>query len=73
MWGKDPQVDGNGGNALIRPSNAVRLGLDLLTDLIEISELLPFAVQELGPLCRVETTRERHTHTHTQISHTHAC
>lgn len=60
MWGKDPQVDGNGGNALIRPGDAVRLGLNLLTDLIEISELLPFAVQELRPLCRV-THRFSHT------------
>lgn len=63
MWGKDPQVDGNGGNALICPSNPVRLGLNLLTDLIEISELLPFAVQELGPLCGVKMTRERKTQT----------
>ncbi len=59
--GVNPQVDGNGGDASISPGDAVGLSLDLLTDLIEIGELLPFAVQELGPLCRVETTCEHHT------------
>lgn len=68
MWGKNPQVDGNGGNALIGPSNAVRLGLDLLTDLIEIRELLPFAVQELSPLCRVTMAWDTQTHTHVSRS-----
>lgn len=66
VWGINPQVDGNGGNALIGPGDAVSLSLDLLTDLIEISELLPFAVQELGPLCRFKTTQmlERQTVNH---------
>ncbi len=44
----DAQVDGNGRNAFILPRGTIRLRLDLLTHLVEIRELLPLTVQELG-------------------------
>ena len=47
----NPQVDGDGRYAFVGPRDAVRLGLDLRADLIEIGELLPFAVEEFAPFC----------------------
>lgn len=45
-----PQVDGHGRDALVLPRDAVGLRLDLLPNLVEVRELLPLAVQELGIL-----------------------
>ena len=50
MWGVDPQVDGQVGDALRGASHPVRLVLDLLHDGEEVHELLAFAVQELAIL-----------------------
>ena len=47
--GVNPQVDGDGRYALVGPRGAVRLLLDLLADLIEVRELLPFAMEEFSP------------------------
>ena len=49
MGGIDPQVDWDRGDAPVGPGNAVRLGLNLQPDLVEVGELLPLAVQELCP------------------------
>ena len=50
MWGVDPQVDGQVGDALRGASHPVRLVLDLLHDGEEVHELLALAVQELSIL-----------------------
>lgn len=47
--GVNAQVDGDGRYAFVGPCDAVRLGLYLLPDLIEVGELLPFAMEELSP------------------------
>lgn len=47
--GVNPQVDGDGRYAFVGPRDAVRLGLDLLANLIEVCELLPFAMEEFSP------------------------
>lgn len=52
MRGIDSQVDGHGGDALVGPSDAVSLCLDLLPDLIKICELFALAVEELGVFWR---------------------
>ena len=50
MWGVDPQVDGQVGDALRGASHPVRLVLDLLHDGEEVHELLALAMQELAIL-----------------------
>ncbi len=42
--GVNPQVDGDGRYAFVGPRDTVRLCLDLLTNLIEVCELLSFAM-----------------------------
>lgn len=51
MWGVDPEVDWHRGDALILPSDAVRLRLNLPPNLIEVCELLPLTVKELSIFC----------------------
>ena len=48
MWGVDPQVNRQVGDALRRACHPVRLVLDLLHDGEEVHELLALAVQELA-------------------------
>ena len=50
MWGVDPQVNRQVGDALRRACHPVRLVLDLLHDGEEVHELLALAVQELAIL-----------------------
>ena len=50
MWGVDPQVNRQVGDALRRARHPVRLVLDLLHDGEEVHELLALAVQELAIL-----------------------
>lgn len=52
MRRKHPQVDRNRRDALVGSGDSVGLSLDLLAHLIEIRELLSFAVKKLGPLCK---------------------
>lgn len=47
--GVNPQVDGDGRYAFVGPRDTVRLSLDLLANLIEVCELLPFAMEEFSP------------------------
>lgn len=47
--GVNTQVDGDGGDAFVGPCDTVRLCLDLLANLIEVCELLPFAMEEFSP------------------------
>lgn len=49
MRGVNPQVDGDGRDAFVGPRDAVRLCLDLLANLVEVCELLPFAMEEFSP------------------------
>lgn len=44
----DTQVDGHRGDALVGPSDAVSLGLDLLPNLIKIREPFALAVEKLS-------------------------
>lgn len=54
MRGVDAQVDGHRRNALISPRETIRLRLDLQANLVEVSEFLPLAMEELGIFWRVE-------------------
>lgn len=45
-----PQVDGDRADAFVLSGESIRLRFDLLTNFIEVGELLPFAVQELAVL-----------------------
>lgn len=47
--GVHPQVDGDRRYAFVGPGDTIRLPLDLLAHLIEVGELLPFAVEEFSP------------------------
>lgn len=49
VGGVNPQVDGDRRYAFVCPRDTVRLCLDLLTDLVEVCELLSFAVEEFSP------------------------
>ena len=55
----NPEVDGDTGDSFVLASESVRLRLNLLPHLIEISELLPFRMEKLRPLCVCETEREK--------------
>ncbi len=48
MRGVDTQVDGHRGDALVGPSDAVSLRLDLLSDFIKICELFALTVEEFS-------------------------
>lgn len=54
MRGVNPEVDGDRGDAFVGPCDAVCLSLDLLTDLVKVCELFPFAVEEFTPFCQGE-------------------
>lgn len=60
MGGVNPEVDGHGRYAFVGAGGAIRLRLDLLANLIEVCEFLPFAVEEFGPFC---ATRKRRLET----------
>ncbi len=47
--GVNSQVDGDGRYSFVGPRDTVRLCLDLLANLIEVCELLPFAMEEFSP------------------------
>ena len=49
MWGVNPQVDGDGRYPFVGAGDTIRLRFDLLADLVEVCELLPFAVEEFAP------------------------
>lgn len=51
MGGVNPEVDGDGRYAFVGAGDTIRLRLDLLANLIEVCEFLPFAVEEFGPFC----------------------
>lgn len=51
VGGVNPQVDGDGRDAFVGAGDAIRLPLDLLANLIEVCEFLPFAVEEFAPFC----------------------
>lgn len=62
VGGVNPQVDGDGRYAFVGAGGAIRLPLDLLANLIEVCEFLPFAVEEFTPFW---AKRKRvHTRTH---------
>lgn len=50
MRGVDTQVDGNWGDALVGPSDAIGLSLNLLPDLIKVCELFALTVEKLSIL-----------------------
>lgn len=51
VWRENPQVDGDGRDALVGASYPVGLGLDFRAYLVEIHKLLSFAVQEFSIFC----------------------
>lgn len=61
MGGVNPQVDGDGRYAFVGAGDAIRLPFDLLANLIEVCEFLPFAVEEFAPFCAKKAQR-KHVH-----------
>lgn len=47
--GVNPQVDGDRRYAFVGPRDTICLCFDLLANLIEVCELLPFAMEEFSP------------------------
>lgn len=47
--GVNPQVDGDGRYPFVGSGDTIGLSLDLLAYLVEVCELLPFAVKEFSP------------------------
>ena len=54
MWWVDTQADRDVGAAFVLSRHAVRLILDLFTNHVEVSELLPLGVDKLRILCAME-------------------
>lgn len=55
MRGVDPQVDGDGRDALVGAGDPVSLRLDLQPNLVKVHKLAPFAVKKLCVFCRMRS------------------
>lgn len=52
--GVDPQVDGDGRDALVGAGDPVGLRLDLQPNLLKVHKFAAFAVKELGIFCGIK-------------------